>query len=101
MNRSLGGLRVNKSKNDNKQPDYLGRMILTKDTLGEIVELYNKSKHEKIELGLAGWNNQKKHKTGWTDSYLTVEIRTLRKNETAIYKPTDEENPIHNLEKFF
>lgn len=104
MNRSLGGLRINKSKKDNKQPDYLGRMILTKDTLFEIIERYNKSKSEKLELGLAGWNNKKQLRFGsgeYVDNFLTIEIRTLRQNDQAFYKPNIEEEPLSNLEQFF
>jgi len=101
MNRSLGGLRVNKSKNDNKQPDYLGRLLITRDTLNCIVADSKNTSNQLIEVGLAGWNNKKRHKSGFVDSYLTVEVRALSNKDKRYLKPTDEENPFTNLEQFF
>jgi len=101
MNRSLGGLRYNKSKNDDKQPDYLGRLLFTRDTLNSLINEMHSNPNDKIEVGLAGWNNKKRHKSGFVDSYLTVEVRTLSNKDKRFWKPTDDENPFTNLEQFF
>ena len=101
MNRSLGGLRHNKNKNQDKQPDYLGRFLFTRETLYSIVSEMESNPNSLIEVGLAGWINQKKHRNGFTDTYLTIEIRSLGERDDRLYKPTDEENPFSNLEQFF
>ena len=98
--RSLGGLRPNLKKNQEKQPDYLGRMFMSRENFMDIVKAFDEKPGEHLELGLAGWTNEKKSKFG-IDRYLTVEIRPLTKDQTPMYKPTDEENIIANLEEFF
>ena len=101
MNRSLGGLRYNKSKTHTTQPDYLGRLLITRDTLDCIVAESRNTSNKLIEVGLAGWNNEKRHKSGYVDSYLTVEVRALSNKDKRYFKPTEEENPFTNLEQFF
>jgi len=101
MNRSLGGLRYNKSKNHKTQPDYLGRLLITRETLQSIVIDAQNNSNPLVEVGLAGWNNEKRHKSGFVDSYLTVEVRALSNKDKRYFKPTEEENPFTNLEQFF
>jgi len=99
--RSLGGLRRNKHKKHKSHPDLLGRILLTRDTINDLVVTADKSPNDLIEAELTGWFNAKTHKNGHIDQYLTVEIRKLKKHSEHLYKPTLDEDPIPKLESFF
>jgi hypothetical protein len=99
--RSLGGLRPNKHKKHQSHPDLLGRILLTRETISDLVEAANQSSINLIEAELTGWFNAKRHKSGHVDQYLTVEIRKLQKPCEPLYKPTLDEDPIPSLEAFF
>jgi hypothetical protein len=99
--RSLGGLRINRRKTQEKQPDYIGRHFLKRETIQQLYDELKSNPNDLIECGLAGWNNQKRLKHGVIDQYLTIEVRPLTGNQTRFYLTDDDENPFTNLEAFF
>ena len=99
--RSLGGLRPNKAKTFDQQPDYIGRILLKRETIQQLYAELKSNPNDLIECGLAGWSNQKRKKNGAIDKYLTIEVRPLKDNQTRFYLPDDDENPFTNLEAFF
>jgi hypothetical protein len=99
--RSLGGLRINHKKTQAKQPDYIGRHFLKRETIQQLYAELKSNPNELIECGLAGWSNEKRKKNGTIDEYLTIEVRPLTDTQTRFYKPDDDENPFTNLEAFF
>ena len=99
--RSLGGLRPNKAKTFDQQPDYIGRILLKRETIQRLYEDLQNNHNPIIEADMSGWSNQKRYKNGKVDSYVSVEIRPLQDRQTPIYFPEDDENPIHNIDKFF
>ena len=99
--RFLGGLRPNKYHKSNPQaPELMGRLLITRDTMNKISADSRTNPNDLIEVGLAGWNNQKKYPNGKTDKYLTVEVRPVSEKQRW-YQSAAEKNPIHNLDKFF
>ena len=99
--RSLGGLRINRRKTQAKQPDYIGRHFLKRETIQQLYAELKSNPNDLIECGLAGWSNEKRKKNGTIDEYLTIEVRPLTDNQTRVYLPDDDENPFTNLEAFF
>ena len=99
--RSLGGLRINHKKTQAKQPDYIGRHFLKRETIQQLYAELKSNPNDLIECGLAGWENQKRLKHGFVDKYTTIEVRPLKDNQTRFYLPDDDENPFTNLEAFF
>ena len=99
--RSLGGLRINRKKTQEKQPDYIGRHFFKRETIQQLYAELQNNPNDLIECGLAAWNNTKRKKNGVTDRYLTIEVRPLTDTQTRFYRPDDDENPFTNLEAFF
>ena len=99
--RSLGGLRKNRKKTQEKQPDYIGRHFIKRETIQQLYAELKSNPNDLIECGLAGWSNEKRKKNGTIDEYLTIEVRPLTDTKTRFYKPDDDENPFTNLEAFF
>ena len=99
--RSLGGLRKNKKKTQEKQPDFIGRHFFKRETIQQLYAELEQNPNDLIECGLAGWSNQKRKKNGAIDHYLTIEVRPLKDNQTRFHLPDDDENPFTNLEAFF
>ena len=99
--RSLGGLRPVKRKTHPQAPEYLGRLLFTRQTINDIADDMKTNPNDLIEVALAGWTNTKKHKSGFTDKYLTIEIRPVKNKQDQWYSTTDEENPISSLDQFF
>ena len=99
--RSLGGLRPNQKPSNPNAPEYLGRLLLTRQTINDIVDDMKTNPNDIIEVSLAGWKNTKKHKSGYTDKYLTIEVRSVKQKKDKWYKTSDEENPISSLDQFF
>jgi hypothetical protein len=52
--RSLGGLRINHRKTQAKQPDYIGRHFLKRETIQQLYAELKSNPNELIECGLAG-----------------------------------------------
>ena len=99
--RSLGGLRPNKNHKANPQaPEFMGRLLFTRDTLNKIFKDSQTNPNDLVEVGLAGWNNVKRYPSGNTDKYLTVEVRPVSEKQRWYQTPA-EENPIANLNEFF
>ena len=100
--RSLGGLRLNKKRKDHERaPEYTGRLLLTRDTLEDIYEESRDNENDLIEVSLAAWKNERTHKSGKKDRFLTVEVRALSQRDERWYKAAAEEDPILELETFF
>ena len=99
--RSLGGLRKNKKKTQEKQPDFIGRHFFKRETIQQLYDELKSNPNDLIECGLAGWNNQKRLKHGFVDKYTTIEVRPLTGTQTRFYLPDDDENLFTNLEAFF
>jgi hypothetical protein len=99
--RSLGGLRKNHKKTQEKQPDFTGRHFFKRETIKQLYAELENNPNDLIECGLAGWNNQKRLKHGGIDKYLTIEVRPLSSKDPRFYLPDDDENPFTNLEAFF
>ena len=99
--RSLGGLRPNQKPSNPNAPEYLGRLLLTRQTINDIVDDMKTNPNDLIEVALAGWTNTKKHKSGYTDKYLTIKARPVKQKKYRRYKTSIEENPVSSLEKFF
>ena len=91
--RSLGGLRPNQKPSDPNAPEYLGRLLLKRQTINDIVDDMKTNPNDLIEVALAGWTNTKKHKSGYTDKYLTIEVRPLSKRKINGIRPVMKKNP--------
>ena len=57
--RSLGGLRLNQKPSNPNAPEYLGRLLLTRQAINDIVDDMKTNPNDLIEVALAGWTNTK------------------------------------------
>ena len=100
ITRSLGGLRPNTFRNSIQAPEFLGRLLFTRETLKAINADAQTNPQDFIEVSLAGWKNTSFHR-GKSDHYLTIEIRSLSNKNDRWYRTNADQEPITSLEQFF